>query len=65
MFVSFHRKTGKISCAMIARDLAEAFGYRHFGIDCEVAWFPHAELSSGIDNLRVAQDGGQPIIIIG
>jgi hypothetical protein len=50
---------------MIARDLAEAFGYRHFGIDCEVAWFPHAELSSGIDNLRVAQDGGQPIIIIG
>ena len=64
MFVAFHRKTGKICCAMLARDLAEALGYRHFGIDCEIAWFPHADLKDGVDHLRVVRNGDGVALVI-
>jgi hypothetical protein len=65
MFVAFHRRTGKISCAMLARDLAEALGYRHFGVDCAIAWFPHADLKDGVDGLRVVRNGDGVALVIG
>lgn len=57
MFVAFDKITGKICCAMIERDLAEAIGYKHFGINSRIAWFPHSYLSAGIDNLTVIRKG--------
>ena len=64
MFVAFHRKTGKIAAAMLARDLAEALGYRVFGVECAIAWFPHADLSGGVDHLRVARNDAGPVLVI-
>jgi hypothetical protein len=67
MFCAFNRKTGKIACAMIARDLAEAIGYRCFGVDSAIAWFPHAELAeqpNGVDDLRIVRNGDGVALVI-
>lgn len=65
MFAAFHRKTGKICCAMLARDLAEAIGHRHYGVDCAIAWFPHADFSAGVDHLRVVRTDSGVALVIG